>query len=149
MQHRNTLLRRITLLRHGHAEEHPDDFVRTLSVAGRAAASSAGERLGSTGWRPAYVLSSSAPRALVTAELAAKAAGFVGRIVAERSLYLASHTQCLAALRQVPRGAASVLLVAHNPGLTQLARELCGHDGDLSPAEFASVELELDAWSEL
>jgi len=149
MQRRSTLLRRIILLRHGHANDHADDFARTLSVGGRAAASSAGERIASAGWRPAYVLSSSAPRALTTAELAAKAAGFAGRIVAEKSLYLASHTQCLAVLRQVPKSAASVLLVAHNPGLTQLARDLCGHDGDLSPAEFASVELELDAWSEL
>ena len=45
--------------------------------------------------------------------------------------------------------ATSVLLVAHNPGLTRLARDLCGYEGDLAPAEFASVELELDAWSEL
>ncbi|HTV20690.1 MAG TPA: histidine phosphatase family protein [Polyangiaceae bacterium] len=141
--------RRITLLRHGHADEHADDFARTLSVAGRAAAVRAGEALGRAGWRPSYVVSSAAPRALATAELAAKASGFSGGIVAERGLYLASDTQCLAALRQAPAGAASVLLVAHNPGLTKLAHDLCGHPSDLSPAEYASIELDLDAWSEL
>jgi phosphohistidine phosphatase len=141
--------RRITLLRHGHAEEHSDDFARRLSPAGRAAAVRAGEALGRAGWRPGFVLSSAAPRALTTAQLAAKASGFAGKVVAERGLYLASDAQCLAALREVPAGASSVLLVAHNPGLSRLARDLCGHDSDLAPAEYASIELELDTWSEL
>jgi phosphohistidine phosphatase len=141
--------RRITLLRHGHAEEHSDDFARALSATGRAGAVRAGETLRRIGWQPAYVLSSAAPRALATAELAARAAGFSGRIVAARSLYLATDSQCLEALRQVPEGAASVLLVAHNPGLSRLARDLCGHPSELAPAEYASIDLELDCWNEL
>jgi phosphohistidine phosphatase len=141
--------RRITLLRHGHAEEHSDDFARTLSAAGRAGALRAGEALALAGWRPAYVLSSAAPRALATAELAAQASGFSGRIVVERSLYLATDGQCLEALRRLPDGTTSVLLVAHNPGLSRLARDLCGHGAELSPAQYASVELELDAWCDL
>ena len=141
--------RRITLLRHGHAGEHPDDFARTLSPAGRLGAIRAGEALARAGWQPNHVLASTAPRALATAELAAEASGFSGRVVAERSLYLASDAQCLAALRQVPDSATSVLLVAHNPGLSRLARELCSHDSELSPAEFASIELDLATWSDL
>jgi phosphohistidine phosphatase len=141
--------RRITLLRHGHAEEHADDFSRALSPAGRAGAVRAGEALACAGWQPAHVLSSAAPRALATAQLAAKAAGFTGRVVAARSLYLATDAQCLEALRQLPESVASVLLVAHNPGLSRLARGLCRHDSELAPAEYASIELELDAWTEL
>src|SRR5438128_2663564 len=141
--------RRITLLRHGHADEHPDDFVRTLSDAGRAQASLAGEELERAGWAPAHVLTSAAPRALATAELAMRACGYTGKIQVERALYLASDAHCLALLRGTPAGAPSVLLVGHNPGLSLLARALCGYAGDLAPAEFSSVELELDAWSEL
>lgn len=141
--------RRITLLRHGHAQEHSSDFTRQLSPAGRESAVRAGEALGRAGWQPAYVLSSAAPRALATAQLAARAAGFSGRVVAERGLYLATDAQCLEALRRVPESAACVLLVAHNPGLSRLARDLCGYASELAPAEYASVELELDAWSEL
>jgi phosphohistidine phosphatase len=137
------------LLRHGHAAEHSDDFERTLSPAGRTQALRAGEALGRAGWQPGYVLSSAAPRALVTAELAASAAGFSGQVVAERALYLATDAQCLATLRQLPDSTTSVLLVGHNPGLGRLARDLCGHDSDLSPGEYASVELDLDTWSEL
>lgn len=141
--------RRITLLRHGHAEEHPDDFARSLSPAGRAGALRAGEALAKAGWRLSYVLTSAAPRALATAELAAKAMGFSGRIVVERGLYLATDVQCLEALRRLPDSMPSVLLVAHNPGLSRLAHDLCGHHSELSPAEYASIELELDAWSQL
>jgi phosphohistidine phosphatase len=141
--------RRITLLRHGHADEHPDDFTRTLSDAGRAAALAAGEALRLAGWIPAHVLTSSAPRSLVTAELAMQVCGYSGRIQSERGLYLASEARCLGALRRTPAIATSVLLVGHNPGLTLLARELCGFEGDLAPAEYTSIELPLDAWSDL
>lgn len=141
--------RRIILLRHGHAEEHSNDFERVLSPAGRGAARSAGEALKRAGWIPAMILSSAAPRALATAQLAAKACGYTGRIHAERELYLASDARYLTALRETPARAASVLLVAHNPGLTVLARDLCGFEGDLAPAQYASVELQLDSWLEL
>jgi phosphohistidine phosphatase len=141
--------RRVTLLRHGHADDNPDDFARPLNATGRAAAARAGEALARVGWAPAYVLASSAPRALATAELAMKACGYRGEIRAERALYLASDGQCRAALRQAPPHAANVLLVGHNPGLTRLARDLCDYEGDLAPGQFASIELDLDAWSEL
>jgi phosphohistidine phosphatase SixA len=78
-----------------------------------------------------------------------KACGYAGEIRVERALYLASDAQCRAVLRSAPPAAASLLLVAHNPGLTGLARDLCDYQGDLAPGEFASIELDLDAWSDL
>jgi phosphohistidine phosphatase len=141
--------RRITLLRHGHADENPDDFGRPLNAMGRAAAARAGDALKRAGWMPAHVLTSSAPRALATAELAAQACGYRGEIRAERALYLASDAHCRAVLRQTPPAAESVLLVGHNPGLSGLACDLCDYDGELSPGEFASVVLDLDAWFDL
>ena len=48
-----------------------------------------------------------------------------------------------------PASASSVWLVGHNPGLSGLARELCAHPDVLAPAEYASLELELDDWGEL
>jgi phosphohistidine phosphatase len=141
--------RRVTLLRHGHAEEHPHDFARLLSDAGRAAAARAGEALKRAGWTPDHLLASSAPRALATAELVARACGYSAPIRAERILYLASDEQCRDALRQSPEHTRSVLVVGHNPGLSRLARDLCGHPSELMPAEFASVELDLTDWIEL
>jgi phosphohistidine phosphatase len=141
--------RRITLLRHGHADEHPDDFSRPLSDAGRAAALHAGRALERAGCAPSLVITSAAPRALATAELVARACNYEGPIQVERGLYLASDTRCLAMLRRAPASAASVLLVGHNPGLSRLARDLCQSPDDLAPADYVSVDLELEDWAEL
>jgi phosphohistidine phosphatase len=141
--------RRLTLLRHGHADEHPDDFARTLSEAGRSGAIAAGKSLASGGWHPEVVLASAAPRAVVTAELAAQACGFTGDLTLDRGLYLASDARCLVVLRGLPQQVHSVWLVGHNPGLSRLATDLSGRPRELAPAEYASVELELDSWSDL
>ena len=141
--------RRIILLRHGHADDGARDFDRVLSPAGQDAARQAGLNLARAGSLPELVLASSAPRALLTAELAASAAGYSGRIQAERALYLASDSQYLGALRRLPARVGSVWLVGHNPGLSALARELCGQADALAPAAYASVELELGDWAEL
>src|SRR4051812_38525612 len=125
--------RRFTLLRHGHADEHPQDFSRPLNDFGRSAARLAGEALERAGWVPAHVLTSAAPRALATAEIVARACNYTGPIQVERSLYLASDSQCLTLLRQAPSAAASVLLVGHNPGLSRLAHDLCQSGEDLAP----------------
>ena len=141
--------RRIVLIRHGHADDGASDFDRQLSVAGREAATRTGRALARAGLLPERVLASAAPRALVTAELAARAAGYDGHIQSEQALYLASEATYLAALRRLPTQTSSVWLVGHNPGLSVLARDLCGHASALAPAEHASVQLELDDWAEL
>jgi phosphohistidine phosphatase len=141
--------RRVILLRHGHAEERSEDFERPLSEAGRHAARRAGEELARAGWMPDVVLTSSAPRARDTAELCSAALGFKGAISAHRSLYLATERQYLWAVQDLEESTTSVLLVGHNPGLTSLARCLCGPGRDLAPAEFASACFDLASWSEL
>jgi phosphohistidine phosphatase len=141
--------RRVILLRHGHAEESRDDFARPLSDTGRAAAERAGSAIERAGWCPDRVLTSPAPRARETAEIAARACGFAGSIASNRDLYLASGARYLAALRDLSAGASSVLLVGHNPGLSELARTLCRHPGELAPAAFASAAFEIDGWEAL
>jgi phosphohistidine phosphatase len=141
--------RRVTLLRHGHADEHPDDFSRTLSETGRSGAIAAGKSLALAGWFPEVVLASAAPRAVATAELAARACGFSAEMTLDRGLYLASDARCLIALRGLPEQASSVWLVGHNPGLSRLASDLSGRHWELAPAEYASIELELERWSDL
>jgi phosphohistidine phosphatase len=141
---------RITLMRHGHAaDDRNDDYSRPLSERGSAAARQAGLDLAQAGYAPEHVLASSALRALETAKLVALACGYTGTIEAQRSLYLADEAQYLVALQRLPDNVRNVLLVAHNPGLTALARQLCRTSGDLAPAEYVSVSVELEHWAEL
>jgi phosphohistidine phosphatase len=136
-------------MRHGHADEKADDYARALSDLGRASATRAGRALALSSGAPEHLLTSSAPRALTTAELVAKAWGYRGMIFRDRSLYLASERHYLRALQGLPASVRSVLVVGHNPGLTALARELCQYTGDLAPAEYVTADFELDDWSEL
>jgi phosphohistidine phosphatase len=141
--------RRLILMRHGHAEENRDDYVRTLSERGRTAARRSGEELLRAGIVPAHILTSAAPRALETAELVAHSCGYQGAIQQDRGLYLAAPSGYRSALQDLPAQLSSVLLVGHNPSLSELAQELGRRRGDLAPAEYERLELDLLDWSEL
>lgn len=141
--------RKVVLMRHGHAEQAADDFSRSLSALGLSQARAAGGALAAEGHELDLVLTSSAPRALATAECVAAVCSCRSAIRSERSLYLAPARHCLNVLRELPEDIRNVLLVGHNPGLSALARELCGHTRELAPAEYASALFELEDWSEL
>ena len=141
--------RKVVLMRHGHAEQAADDFSRSLSALGVSQARAAGSALAAEGIELDLVLTSSAPRALSTAECVAAECNYSRAIRSERSLYLAPERHYLKALRDLPEDVRNVLLVGHNPGLSVLARLLCGHARELAPAEFASALFDLEDWSAL
>ena len=129
-------MKTLCLLRHGQAGRRIDlqDFDRPLSAAGveaagRIAATLRGAGRGA-GLMPDLVLCSGAKRARQTWEVMdaqltdAEADGLTLEL--REDLYLASETRLLIALRKLTDAAASVLLIAHNPGLHRLARELAG-----------------------
>lgn len=141
--------RTVVLMRHAHAEQAADDFSRPLSEVGLSGARAAGAALAREGHAFELVLTSSAPRAVATAECVAAACNFRGAFRSERSLYLAPEHLCLRVLRQLPSEVSSVLLVGHNPGLSSLARQLSGHARELAPAEYVSASFDLEDWAEL
>ncbi len=142
--------RQLILMRHAHAEPeaNDNDFERQLTSEGRLAARRAGTELARSGFVPDAVLSSSAHRALATAEIVAAACGFLGTIDAARGLYLATEAQYLEALHAL-EGTRQLLLVGHNPDLSSLARKLDRQTSGLAPAQYARLELDLSSWREL
>jgi phosphohistidine phosphatase len=140
--------RRLILLRHGHAEEGRDDFARRLTDAGRRAARHAGQLLAQARFQPELVLTSPAPRAQETAELVARECGYEPAPRAEQVLYLGEPRAVLTVLNALPQALSRVLLVGHNPTLSDLARQL-GDGADLRPAEFVNLALTLGSWGEL
>lgn len=141
--------RSLILMRHGHAPEAQDDFARPLSRAGRDAVRRAAEQLKADGVQLDALLASSAPRALETARIAAEVLGFSGEVDARRTLYLASPGTLLTALQRLTDSARSVLLVAHNPGLSSLATRVSGRAVGLHPAHYSVTEHALSSWREL
>jgi len=119
--------RELLVLRHGKAFHAPDgdDYRRPLKDSGKRKAQRIGVWLQQQGLVPDYLMSSSAPRALVTAEKCCKAMGLgTQQLVVDEALYLAGVEQLLRLIREVPRARRRVLLVGHNPGLSALVEQL-------------------------
>ena len=118
-------VRRLTLLRHGHAEaidSCAEDFERALTRRGALEARAMAARMVRKNLIPDLILVSPAERAWATASLIAQACDMDGRRVqCVRELYLAAPEAIWRVLRRQPASAAHILLCGHNPGLSQVA----------------------------
>lgn len=125
--------RRLVLLRHAKAENPvvgtPDED-RPLSARGRADAAAAGRWLAAH-HPPELVLCSPAKRTRQTWHTVATELGQVSPHVSyERRLYTGGLEDMLELVREVDPAAGSVLVIGHNPTLSQLAFDL-DPDGSL------------------
>jgi phosphohistidine phosphatase len=134
-------------MRHGHAEDGNDDHARELSPRGREAVDKSAAELRDAGFVPDVIVTSTANRARVTAELVARALGYAGQLLERRDLYLAEPSEYLHAVRELDDRFGRALLVAHNPGLESLAHRL-GQAQRLSPAAYFRVERGVDTWED-
>ena len=114
------------------------DHDRPLAVRGLRNAATLSEHLRAARILPELVLCSTARRARET--LAAVLPEFDGEteILVERGLYGSSAEELLARLRAVPEAVRSAMVVAHNPGLEELASRLAG---DAAPERLPTAAL--------
>jgi phosphohistidine phosphatase len=121
-------MRQLLLMRHAKSSwDDPKlaDHARPLNARGRLAAASMGEAMRRLGLAPDVVLVSSARRTLQTLQ-ALEPWDDTPLIEPMDALYLASGGQLLTVLQGVAETARSVLLIAHNPGMHELAMTLTG-----------------------
>lgn len=121
-------MRELILLRHAKSSwDDPslDDFDRPLSDRGREAAPLMGHAMAERDWMPDAVLVSAALRTRQTWRLAAAELGEgVPRAAYDDALYMASAERLLTLIRTVSGDPQRLLVVAHNPGLEDLAIRL-------------------------
>jgi phosphohistidine phosphatase len=129
-------MERLILMRHGKAERHAQnggDFERALADSGRADAAVMGKLLADAGFAPDVLLVSSARRTRETAEQVG--ANFpAARIEQLRDLYHADPEEVVQVIEDHADGAATVVVVGHNPGLHELALRLA-LQGEASPIQ--------------
>lgn len=115
----------LTLVRHAKSSwDDPglDDFMRPLNDRGRRDAPEMGRRLREGGVQPALIVSSPAKRAIKTARIIAGAIDFPAADILEAAgMYEAAADELLKLIRRLPEDTRDVMLVGHNPGLTDLA----------------------------
>ena len=108
-----------------------------------------GKRIVEHGIRPSLIITSPAERAWMTAKVIAQEIGYPTEFLQrEESLYLASLDDLLDAVVAQDSGFNSLMLVGHNPGLTDFANFLLpGLTNNLPTAAVVSVQMERDDWS--
>jgi phosphohistidine phosphatase len=155
----------VWILRHGKAASKGtdgDDHSRPLTGRGRRqsteVAAFLADQVASGAPTPNVVLTSSAARALATAEAAHDALGDGVPLEIGRALYGADADDIVNRLRLVPDEIGAVMVVGHNPTFQDLALLLVSPDDTdgrarleegFPTAALALVALEADHWSEV
>ncbi|WP_276496141.1 SixA phosphatase family protein [Pontibacter litorisediminis] len=149
-------MQRIVLLcRHAEAYDPfplQPDFERELTPAGQQQARNTGKWLREKFSKVDAILASPATRANATARAIAGRLYFdEEQINYNPDLYNAREAYLIKGLGELPDHVKQVLLVAHNPGITRLARELTDELqlGYLDPAGVVAVALDLKQWQDI
>lgn len=146
-------MKRLILVRHAKSSWKNAalaDVDRPLNNRGKRDAPRMGNFLAGREISPDIVLASPARRARKTARLlAAQIPGTAERILFDPALYEASADILLHRIRTLDDSWQHVMLVAHNPGLTDFANRLTGIGVDNIPTcGILVADLYLDFWAE-
>jgi len=126
------------------------DRDRPLNERGLRDAAAMGQRLAQRGAAPDVVLSSPAARALATAEQLALALGLQRNdIVVDDRLYNAAPDDLLAVLQGLGKAHERVMLVAHNPGVAELANFFAREITEMPTCAVAELRFEVSSWVDI
>ena len=148
-------MKRLTLMRHGDArwkDAGLSDLDRPLNRRGSAAAETMARRLLELELVPDLMLVSPARRTQQTGEIVARELSIPARrVVREERLYLAAVGDLLQVVRETGPRISHLLLIAHNPGISELAGLLVpkGTEAGLSSAAVCSIAFDAADWNAL
>lgn len=154
-------MRNLFLLRHaksGWGDHSLDDKDRPLNERGNRAAKAMADFMASEVGPPDLVLCSSAVRTRQTCEYFKAAFPADLRVEYHDSLYLASPQQLIYSIGEQASGIKSIMVIAHNPGIQQLAWHLGanGRVDDLNrirlkypTGAMTWLTTEVDQWNQL
>jgi len=125
-------MKTLYLLRHAKSDQALPvaDRDRPLNPRGRRACRPLGRHLGALLPLPGLVLCSTAVRARETWEGVAEGGGLDWPVNWRDDLYLAPAGRLLAAVQAADDSLAALIVIAHNPGLEDLAHRLAGPESD-------------------
>lgn len=145
-------MKTLTLVRHAKSswsDTTLSDRKRPLNKRGKHDAPIMGRRIADHGIRPSLIICSPAQRAWTTAKIIAAEISYPREFLQrEDSLYLASLDDFLDVLVAQDTGFNSIMVVGHNPGMTDFANFLSpGLTNNLPTAGVVSVEIDQEHWN--
>ena len=147
-------MKTLTLVRHAKSSwNHPGlaDFERPLNKRGERDAPRMGSRLAAQHIRPQIIVSSPAVRALTTAKVIASALGCQpAEIITDERVFHAYSDQLLDVIRGFDASFHHLMLVGHNPGLTDLVNQLA-HAGisNIPTCGIVVIRFSVDRWRDV
>lgn len=142
---------RLYLLRHAKSDWESgarSDHDRPLAPRGRKAARRVGLFLADLGQQPDLVVTSTAVRARMTAELAAESGSWQAAMRSTSELYLPTPTAILEQARLAPRGVERLMLIGHEPAWSEAVGLFVGSARvRMVTAALARLDFSIDDWS--
>jgi phosphohistidine phosphatase len=146
-------MRTLLVMRHAKSDwgaSFSSDHERPLARRGVKAAKKMGRFLTEIGVIPDLVLSSTAVRAMSTAELAAEAGEWGCEIIARRDLYASAPERVLDAIGEIDDGIDRLLIAGHEPTWSTVVTWLIGGGRVRMPtAAVACLDLAHGNWIDL
>jgi phosphohistidine phosphatase len=145
-----------TLLLMRHAKSSRDDpslpdHDRPLNQRGKSDAPRMGRLLRNEGLTPDLIISSSATRALATAEAVGDGCRYTNTagVLVVPELYPGDSPSYVRVLREIPEDFHCVLIVGHNPAIETFLSELVEADEILPTAAVSVVQLPIERWKDV
>lgn len=147
-------MKTLIVMRHAKSSwEEPEleDIDRPLNKRGRRDAPFMGKVLELKGVRPGMIVTSPAVRALTTAQAVAEELRYpADSIKTEQRLYEASAGQLLDVVRSWSDPVDNVLLIGHNPGLTDCINQLtCAEIANFPTSGIMSIDFDVKHWKDV
>jgi len=146
-------VRRLILVRHAKSSRDDPtlaDRDRPLNERGLRDAPRMGERLAKRAIRPDLIVSSPAVRALTTAQLMAQKLDYhLDAIVVDERVYAATPEALIEVMRALGDRPKCVMLVGHNPEMSELARRWSKDLEELPTCAVADFRFDIKSWSKL
>ncbi len=143
-------MKKLYLIRHAKSDwsnAGKNDFDRGLNKRGKRSISLMAKALKKKGIMPDLILSSAAKRAKKTAKGLAKALGYEGEIIFDKTLYFTEPEEMLGKLRNTDERYTHIFLVGHNPEITEFSNRLTSEYIDNIPTlGIVGLTLKADTW---
>lgn len=124
------------------------DHDRPLNERGRRAAAKMGRLAAESDLQPDLILSSDSARTRETVAIWSTAAGWDGSVRYEPELYHASPDVLLGMARRAGPDVERLMLVAHNPGIEELASAIFGRPIDVPTGTMITAAMRGQSWSD-
>jgi len=145
-------MKTLLIMRHAKSswkQEGQPDHDRPLNDRGKRDAPRMGHLLAEEGILPDRILCSSAKRARKTAAAVAEVLKCEDRLELHDDLYSAAPALYVKLLRELPEDVNTVLIVGHDPAMTEFASELSGNFTEMPTAAIACFTIPIAYWKAL